>query len=166
MTQKDLGKMEKENAPTTNLSKNFTLSELTVTQTGIPNVPDERQIVNLKRLCETILEPLRQAIEKPIIVNSGFRSPAVNRKVKGSVTSQHMNGEAADICVQGLTTKDIVAEILKLNLPFHQLINEGTASGVTWVHVSVAPIGIKPKKEVLNAFGVPGKMKYQRVTIG
>ncbi|WP_061232452.1 D-Ala-D-Ala carboxypeptidase family metallohydrolase [Leptospira noguchii] len=149
-----------------NLTENFTLKEMTVTQTGLENNPDERQIANLKRLCETILEPLRQAIDKPIIVNSGFRSPAVNRKVKGSITSQHMSGEAADICVQGLTTKNIVEEIIKLNLPFHQLINEGTSSGVTWVHVSVAPIGFKPKKEVLNAFGTPGKMQYKRILIG
>lgn len=147
-----------------NLTKNFTLSEMTVTQTGLPNKPEEVHIANLKRLCETILEPLRETIGKPIIVNSGYRSPAVNRKVKGSITSQHMNGEAADICVQGLTTKDIVSEIIKLNLPFHQLINEGTSSGATWVHVSVAPIGIKPKKEVLNAFGIPGKMKFERVS--
>ncbi|UOG28959.1 D-Ala-D-Ala carboxypeptidase family metallohydrolase [Leptospira noguchii] len=149
-----------------NLSKNFTLSELTVTQTGIPNVPDERQIVNLKRLCETILEPLREAIGKPIEINSAFRSPAVNRKVKGSVTSQHMAGEAADFCVVGMSTLDVIKLIIKLKLPFHQLINEGTTTGVTWVHVSVAPQGIKPKKEILNAFGVPGRMKYQRVSIG
>ncbi|EMO41406.1 peptidase M15 [Leptospira noguchii serovar Autumnalis str. ZUN142] len=149
-----------------NLSKNFTLSQLTVTQTGLPNVPDERQIVNLKRLSEEILEPLREAIGKPIEINSGFRSPAVNRKVKGSVTSQHMAGEAADVCVAGMSTLDIVKVITKLKLPFHQLINEGTNTGVTWVHVSVAPQGIKPKKEILNAFGSPGRMKYQRVSIG
>ncbi|EMM94876.1 peptidase M15 [Leptospira interrogans serovar Zanoni str. LT2156] len=148
-----------------NLSKNFTLSELTVTQTGLPNDPDERQIVNLKRLCETILEPLREAIGKPIGINSGFRSPAVNRKIKGSVTSQHMAGEAADICVPGMKTLDVVKTIVSLNLPYHQLINEGMA-GVTWVHVSVAPQGIKPKKEILNAFGAPGRMKYQRISIG
>ncbi|EMP02333.1 D-Ala-D-Ala carboxypeptidase family metallohydrolase [Leptospira santarosai] len=149
-----------------NLSKNFTLSELTVTGTGLVNVPEERQIVNLKRLCETILEPLREAIGKPIQINSGYRSPAVNRKIKGSITSQHMAGEAADICVSGMSTLDIVKMIGKLNLPFHQLINEGTTTGVTWVHVSVSPLGIRPKKEVLNAFGVSGQMKYQRVSIG
>ncbi|EKO59735.1 peptidase M15 [Leptospira kirschneri str. H2] len=149
-----------------NLSKNFTLSELTVTQTGLPNDPDERQVVNLKRLCETILEPLREAIGKPIGINSGFRSPAVNRKVKGSVTSQHMAGEAADLCVAGMSTLDVVKTIVSLNLPFHQLINEGTTTGATWVHVSVAPQGIKPKKEILNAFGVPGRMKYQRASVG
>ncbi|EMK10130.1 MULTISPECIES: D-Ala-D-Ala carboxypeptidase family metallohydrolase [Leptospira] len=149
-----------------NLSKNFTLSELTVTQTELPNVPDERQIANLKRLCETILEPLREAIGRPIQVNSGYRSPAVNRKVKGSVTSQHMAGEAADICVSGMSALDVVKVISRLNLPFHQLINEGTTTGVTWVHVSVAPQGIKAKREILNAFGVSGKMKYQRIAIG
>ncbi|ALO00647.1 peptidase [Leptospira interrogans serovar Hardjo-prajitno] len=141
------------------------MSELTVTQTGLPNDPDERQIVNLKRLCETILEPLREAIGKPIGINSGFRSPAVNRKIKGSVTSQHMAGEAADLCVAGMSTLDVVKTIVSLNLPYHQLINEGMA-GVTWVHVSVAPQGIKPKKEILNAFGSPGRMKYQRISIG
>ncbi|WP_016755819.1 D-Ala-D-Ala carboxypeptidase family metallohydrolase [Leptospira santarosai] len=149
-----------------NLSKNFTLSELTVTGTGLPNVPDERQVVNLKRLCETILEPLRSAIGRPIQINSGYRSPAVNRKVKGSITSQHMAGEAVDICISGMNTLDVVKMIANLNLPFHQLINEGTTTGVTWVHVSVAPIGIKPKKEILNAFGIPGKMKYQRIAVG
>ncbi|EQA61831.1 D-Ala-D-Ala carboxypeptidase family metallohydrolase [Leptospira alexanderi] len=149
-----------------NLSKNFTLAELTVTQTGLVNSPDERQIINLKRLCETILEPLKEVAGKPIQVNSGYRSPAVNRKIKGSITSQHMAGEAADICVVGMSILDIVKTIIQLNLPFHQLINEGTASGVTWVHVSVAPLGVKPKKEVLNAFGIPGQMKYQRISMG
>ncbi|UPY77994.1 D-Ala-D-Ala carboxypeptidase family metallohydrolase [Leptospira weilii] len=149
-----------------NLSKNFTLAELTVTQTGLPNVPDEKQIANLKRLCETILEPLRETIGCPVGINSGYRSPAVNRKIKGSITSQHMAGEAADICVVGMSTLDLVKIIVRLKLPFHQLINEGTATGVTWVHVSVAPQGIKPKREILNAFGIPGKMKYQRVSVG
>ncbi|ULH30400.1 D-Ala-D-Ala carboxypeptidase family metallohydrolase [Leptospira weilii] len=149
-----------------NLSKNFTLAELTVTQTGLPNVPDEKQIANLKRLCETILEPLRETIGCPVQINSGYRSPAVNRKIKGSITSQHMAGEAADICVVGMSTLDLVKIIVRLKLPFHQLINEGTATGVTWVHVSVAPQGIKPKREILNAFGIPGKMKYQRVSVG
>ncbi|WP_061219665.1 D-Ala-D-Ala carboxypeptidase family metallohydrolase [Leptospira weilii] len=149
-----------------NLSKNFTLAELTVTQTGLPNVPDEKQIANLKRLCETILEPLKAVLERPVQINSGYRSPAVNRKIKGSVTSQHMAGEAADLCVVGMSTLDIVKIIVRLNLPFHQLINEGFTTGVTWVHVSVAPQGIKPKREILNAFGIPGNMKYQRVSIG
>ncbi|ASV11711.1 peptidase M15 [Leptospira santarosai] len=149
-----------------NLSENFTLPELTVTQTGLLNIPEERQIVNLKRLCETILEPLRKAIGKPIQINSGYRSPAVNRKIKGSITSQHMAGEAADICISGMSAFDVVKIIANLNLPFHQLINEGTSSGVTWVHVSVAPQGIKPKREILNAFRAPGRMKYQRVSVG
>ncbi|EMY23615.1 peptidase M15 [Leptospira interrogans serovar Australis str. 200703203] len=149
-----------------NLSKNFTLAELTVTQTGIANVPDEKQIANLKRLCETILEPLRETIGRPIQINSGYRSPAVNRKIKGSVTSQHMAGEAVDLCVVGMSALDIVKIIVKLNLPFHQLINEGFTTGVTWVHVSVPPLGIKPKREILNAFGIPGKMKYQRISVG
>ncbi|KGE26914.1 peptidase M15, partial [Leptospira interrogans serovar Lai] len=74
--------------------------------------------------------------------------------------------EAADLSIAGMSTLDVVKLIVKLKLPFHQLINEGTTTGVTWVHVSVAPQGIKPKKEILNAYGASGRMKYQRVSIG
>ncbi|EKR89679.1 peptidase M15 [Leptospira santarosai str. CBC379] len=158
--------MNTQEETTMRLTKNFTLAELTVTQTGLLNKPEEIHVTNLKRLCETILEPLRDSVGKPIWINSGYRSPAVNRKVKGSVTSQHMAGEAADLVVSGMNTLDVVKTIVKLNLPFHQLISEGTTTGVTWVHVSIAPIGIKPKKQVLSAFGEPGKMQYQRTSIG
>ncbi|EMJ96735.1 D-Ala-D-Ala carboxypeptidase family metallohydrolase [Leptospira alstonii] len=149
-----------------NLSNNFTLKQLTVTETGLANVPDERSIESLKRLCETILEPLYENVKLTISISSGFRSPVVNRKVKGSVTSQHMRGEAVDFGIKGMSKTEICKKILELDLPFHQLINEGTISGATWVHVSIAPDGVKPKKEFLNANGFSGKMKYQRVSIG
>ncbi|TGK25379.1 D-Ala-D-Ala carboxypeptidase family metallohydrolase [Leptospira stimsonii] len=149
-----------------NLSKNFTLIQMTVTETGLSNIPDEKSTESLKRLCETILEPLQESVGLPISVSSGYRSPEVNRKVKGSPTSQHMKGEAADFGIEGMSKTDICKKIIELDLPFHQLINEGTVSGATWVHVSIAPKGVKPKKEILNAHGVSGNMKYQRVSIG
>ncbi|EMF80898.1 peptidase M15 [Leptospira weilii serovar Topaz str. LT2116] len=148
-----------------NLSENFTLEQMTVTETGLENKPDDQAIESLKRLCETILEPLFEAVRLPISVSSGYRSPAVNRKIKGSVTSQHMRGEAVDFGIKGMSKQDICKKILELNLPFHQLINEGSSNGATWIHVSVAPKGVKPKKEYLNAFGSQGKMKYQRVGV-
>ncbi|WP_078124760.1 D-Ala-D-Ala carboxypeptidase family metallohydrolase [Leptospira alexanderi] len=148
-----------------NLSKNFTLERMTVTETGLENNPDEKSIESLKRLCETILEPLYESVGLPISISSGYRSPAVNRKIKGSITSQHMRGEAIDFGIKGMTKSEICKKILDLNLPFHQLINEGTSSGATWVHVSIAPDGVKPKKEYLNGFGSQGKMKYQRIGV-
>ncbi|EMN90471.1 D-Ala-D-Ala carboxypeptidase family metallohydrolase [Leptospira weilii] len=149
-----------------NLSKNFTIKQLTVTQTGLENNPDEKSIESLKRLCETILEPLYESVGLPISVSSGYRSPTINRKIKGSPTSQHTKGQAADFGIKGMSKSDICKKILELDLPFHQLINEGTVSGATWVHVSIAPEGVKPKKEFLNAYGATGTMKYQRVSIG
>ncbi|EMO46612.1 D-Ala-D-Ala carboxypeptidase family metallohydrolase [Leptospira santarosai] len=149
-----------------NLSKNFTLEQLTVTETGLENKPDDQAIESLKRLCEAILEPLFEAVKLPISVSSGYRSPAVNRKIKGSVTSQHMRGEAADFGIKGMSKQEICKKILELNLPFHQLINEGIQNGATWVHVSIAPNGVKPKKEYMNGFSSLGKIKYQRISIG
>ncbi|RHX91469.1 peptidase M15 [Leptospira yasudae] len=149
-----------------NLSKNFTLEQLTITETGLKNSPDENAIGNLKVLCETILEPLYENVKLPISISSGYRSPEINRKIKGSPTSQHTKGQAVDFGIKGMSKSEICKKIVDLDLPFHQLINEGTTSGATWVHVSIAPKGVKPKKEFLNAFGVSGKMKYQRVSIG
>lgn len=149
-----------------NLSKNFTLEQLTVTETGLKNKPDDQSIESLKRLCETILEPLFEDVGLPISISSGYRSPEINRKIKGSATSQHMKGEAVDFGIKGMSKVEICKKIIDLDLPYHQLINEGTTSGATWIHVSIAPNGVKPKKEFLNANGISGKMKYQRVSIG
>lgn len=79
------------------LTKNFSLEELCETSTGIPNVPFSFAIENLRKLCENILQPLRDAIGESIHINSGYRNPLVNKAVKGSNTSAHMRGTAADI---------------------------------------------------------------------
>jgi uncharacterized protein YcbK (DUF882 family) len=81
-----------------NLSEHFTLDELTRTGAGLPNVPDEASRAKLQILCNELLEPIRRILgNKPIKVNSGFRSPEVNKKIGGAKHSQHMKGEAADI---------------------------------------------------------------------
>lgn len=88
----------------TKLTPHFTLEELTTTKTGLNNFPNEYCINNLRRLCHDILEPLREYLTEhvthrdvSIIVNSAFRSPAVNQAVGGVKTSQHLLGQAADI---------------------------------------------------------------------
>jgi zinc D-Ala-D-Ala carboxypeptidase len=122
-----------------NLTPHFTLQEMTVSQTavrmGINNTPNARQITNLTRLCENILEPFRAMVGKPINISSGFRNPTVNSLVGGSSTSQHMKGEATDFTVEGLTVQQLFDLIRTSALPYDQLIQEFDS----WVHVSFGP---------------------------
>ena len=103
------------------LSKNFHLFELIVSQTaaraGLDNRPNMQAQKNLDRLCDTVLQPLRDAIGKPIIVTSGYRSPEVNRRVGGSSTSAHCYGCAADIHVPGMSSLELMRKIHGLKLP-------------------------------------------------
>lgn len=118
------------------LSEHFTLEELIVSQTaardGLKNIPNAEQIESLRSLCVTILEPLRLRLKRPVVVNSGFRSVTVNRRVGGSAKSQHCRGEAADIIVPGIPVADVIQVIKSLYLPIDQVIDEFGA----WVHVS------------------------------
>jgi uncharacterized protein YcbK (DUF882 family) len=118
-----------------NLSKNFTLSEFTESATAskykLDNTPSPEVIKNLEKLCVNCLQKLRDKIGMPIKISSGYRSILVNKKVKGSDTSQHIKGEAADIKVEGLTPKQLYNYILNNGIPFDQLILEPT-----WVHIS------------------------------
>ena len=98
------------------LSPNFTLKELTHSETaerlGLDNTPDEKVKANLVRLAR-MLEEVRRILGRPIMVNSAYRSPAVNKAIGSKPTSQHCLGCAADIRVPGLTPDDIVKEIIK-----------------------------------------------------
>ncbi len=134
------------------LSEHFTLAELTTTNTGLDNEPNKEVVMNLKRLVTTVLEPLRVHIDKPLIVNSGYRSQAVNMKVGGSKTSAHMNGLAADIRAEGMTAAELAIVIAHTGLPYDKAINEHG-----WVHVQVAPLGLMPKNELYTAVFADGK---------
>ena len=136
------------------LSKSFTLAELCVTGIGKPNVPGADEIKALQALVEDILQPLRDAVGVPVNVTSGYRSPAVNRAVGGSRTSQHVLGEAADIVVAGMAPRAVCQKIIDMGLPFDQLIQEFGR----WTHVSRGP---KNRRQVLTARrGKDGRVQY------
>ena len=135
----------------TNLSQHFKLGELCKTKTGIENVPNEAQVENLKRVCRW-LERLRKRWndlygegDDPIIINSGFRSPEVNRAVSGATSSNHLTGCAVDIrCIgieQALRYASILLDISDLNNEdFDELLIE-LKKGVVWIHFAVRPWG-------------------------
>ena len=132
----------------TQLTKNFTLEELTKTSKPYPNVPSSVQIKNLTDLAVYILQPIRDYVKKAVIVNSAFRSPEVNKAVGGATTSQHLEGKAADIVIPGYSNQDIIDIIYRLGLPFDQVIDE-KLQGAEWVHVSYN--GSKGRKQWLTA---------------
>lgn len=133
---------------------NFSLSELTVTSTGQSNIPAEQETECLRALAVKILQPLRDAIGRPVRVTSAFRNEVVNRRVGGAATSQHRLGQAADIKVPGLSSKELAQKIIALNLPFDQLIEEFGS----WVHVSYSP---RHRRQVLTAITERGKTVYK-----
>ena len=138
------------------LTTNFSLAELTASQVaarkGIPNNPTAGQIENLKKLCESILQPIRNHYDSPVIISSGFRTPELCVLINSSINSQHAKGQAADLQVIGVDNKAL-AKYIKENLDFDQLILEfykeavGPHSG--WVHVSY--VGKENRKQSLTA---------------
>ena len=134
------------------LSKNFSLEEMcrsnTASVRGLPNVPNAEQVKNLQHLCENVLQPLRDHLGKPVVINSGFRSQAVNMAVGGAKNSQHTKGEAADIkCKDYPYAKEIYSWIMD-NLKFDQVILERKGKAV-WVHVSFRTNG-KNRQQALT----------------
>ena len=132
------------------LSKNFSLAELTKSQTaerkGIPNTPTADHIYNLTALCENILQPIRNEFGS-FIVSSGYRSPELCEAIGSKATSQHAKGEAADFEVAGISNYKL-ATWIEENLPFDQLILECFQGGNSgWIHCSYVPDG---RKETLT----------------
>jgi hypothetical protein len=116
-----------------NLSEHFTLEELTFTNhREYDNTPNQVQIDNLTRLAE-FLEKVRYTLyDRPIIIDSGFRSPEVNHAVGSTSVSQHLKGCAADIRVPDMTPAEVVKAIYDADLPYDQLILE-----LGWTHISI-----------------------------
>lgn len=126
------------------ISKHITLAEATksqeATRLGMNNTPTAEHLTAMTTVAERIFEPIREMHGKPIAITSFYRSPAVNKRIGGSTTSQHCLGEAmdidADVFDNGITNKQIF-DYIKDRLEFDQLIWEfGTPSNPDWVHAS------------------------------
>jgi hypothetical protein len=148
-----------------NLSPNFTLSEMTKSETalrhGMDNTPNQEQISNMQALAVNVLQPIRDHYKRGVKVNSGFRHPDVNARVGGSRTSDHTRGMAADIEIPGVANAEL-AEWVQQNLDYTQLILEFYTPGIPdsgWVHVSYDPANLK--KQVLTAMRENGKTVYK-----
>jgi len=119
------------------ISKHISLEEATLSPTGlrlgIDNTPNEEILVNMKLVAERCFEPIRSWYNQPIKVNSFYRCEALNKAVKGSATSQHVQGKAIDISTGTKTGNKLIYEWAKNNLIFDQLINE---YDYAWVHIS------------------------------
>jgi hypothetical protein len=146
------------------LTANFSLHELTKSETalrmGFDNTPSEAEIASLRLLAEKVLQPVRDHFGKGVKVNSGYRSPESNAAVKGSSTSDHCFGRAADIEIPGVPNAELAQWIMD-NLDYTQLILEFYTPGIPdsgWVHVSFDPANLK--KQELTAMKVAGKTQY------
>lgn len=141
------------------LSPHFTLAEMTVSQTasrmGLANVPPSSAVAALRRLCAELLEPIRAHFGRPVIVTSGYRSPAVNKACRGSATSQHCFGQAADFTIPGVSNIDLAQWIMR-NLKYDQLIYEFGESG--WIHASWREGALRSQE--LTARRVQSRTRY------
>lgn len=141
----------------TPLSEHFTLEELTASETAerfnIDNTPMPEHLNNLVRLAEFLEEIKKLLGGKPVMINSAYRGPAVNEKVGGSKSSQHMVGCAADLRIPGMTPDEVCRAIIASDLPFDQLIREfydPTKVAGGWTHISVPNSKeMTPRKQAL-----------------
>jgi hypothetical protein len=135
----------------------FTIEEMYASDTakrlGIDNKPTTQKMINLVYLCAHVLEPLRVAMNEPIKIGSGYRCEKLNRAVGGVYNSQHLKGQAADLCIDGDIKKGRRwFNYIKDHLPFDQLIWEhNPKTGSYWVHVSyVFPDFGKNRRQAIN----------------
>ena len=138
----------------TRISKNFTLEELCASSTakakGIKNVPGQEQIINLCALVHNVLQPLRDKYGGEVKIGSGYRSPALNKAVGGVSNSQHMTGQAADLCIDGDLAKgrkwiEIILEWCDFD---HLIWEKNPKTGNYWVHVSFRADGKNRRQHI------------------
>jgi urease beta subunit len=132
------------------ISKHITLQEATESATalrmGIKNVPNEVELDAMKFVAKNLFEPIREWYDKPIKINSFYRCLALNKAVKGSVTSGHVLGNSIDISAGNKVENKKIFEFIKLSgLDFDQVILE---FGGVWVHISLKKSG--NRKQVLH----------------
>lgn len=131
------------------LSENFELSEFTqsdtATRKGIANDPGVTEVKAIENLAVKLLQPLRKAYGKRMVINSGYRCPELNKAVGGVPTSQHVKGEAADVAC---THPAYLVECLKKSgLDFDQCIQYST-----FVHLSLKVAGANRKQYLKGGY--------------
>ena len=149
------------------LSKNFSLDELTKSQTaerkGIDNTPSPEHQENLEKLCRHVLQRVRDHFGKVVTVSSGYRSPELCTAIGSKITSQHAKGQAADFEIFGVSNKAL-ADYIDSELHYDQLIleywNESDPNS-GWVHCSFSEGN--NRKQYLRAYKENGKTKYESV---
>lgn len=141
----------------TPVTMHFVIEELYASKTakakGIDNKPPIQPLICLVYLAAYVLEPLRSAMNEPIIISSGYRCEQLNRAVGGVSNSQHMKGQAVDISIDGDMKKGRRwFDYIRQHLQFDQLIWEHDRSGTYWIHVSFVPpaYGRNRKKVIDN----------------
>ena len=128
---------------------NFTMSELLKSDIAekynISNIPDKKSLDNMLTLIIECLQPIRNFIDKPMNISSGYRSPRLNGHplINGAQNSQHVTGQAVDFTVKGLTPKQVIEKVIASGVEFDQLICEHNI----WTHISYNKG--KNRKEVL-----------------
>ena len=149
------------------LSNNFSLNELTKSQTaerkGIDNTPSGDHQENLKKLCENVLQPVRDHFGKVVTISSGYRSPELCTAIGSKITSQHAKGQAADFEIFGVSNKTL-ADYIDSELHYDQLILEywkESDPNSGWVHCSFSEG--QNRKQYLRAYKEDGKTKYEPV---
>ena len=149
------------------LTSNFSLLELTKSQTaerkGIDNTPSPEHQENLKLLCESVLQPIRDHFGKVVTISSGYRSPELCTAIGSKITSQHAKGQAADFEIFGLSNK-FLADYINSELYYDQLIleywNESDPNS-GWVHCSFSEG--QNRKQYLRAYKENGSTKYEPI---
>ena len=147
-----------------NLSAHFSLGEFTRSESakrhGVSNDPTPEHLQNIIKLCEKVLEPIRAKFG-PINISSGYRSKVLNHYINGALSSQHCEGKAADLYIDGFSTvtNTEIFNYIKDSLDFDQVIWEmGDSNKPDWVHVSYNEG--KNRKQALKARKVNGKSVY------
>lgn len=143
------------------VTEHFTLGEFVMSSTaarlGIDNAPPARVEATLRNVLIPAMQRVRDLLEVPVIIKSGYRSPALNSAVRGAPNSQHVTGHAADFIAPGYgAPRAVCAHLLAhlAHLRFDQLIHEGG-----WVHISFGP---RPRNEVLTAHFTAAGVSYTR----
>ena len=149
------------------LTANFSLNELTKSQTaerkGIDNTPSTPHQENLKKLCENVLQPIRDYSSKVVTISSGYRSEKLCLAIGSKTTSQHAKGQAADFEIFGVSNKEL-ADYIHYNLNYDQLILEywkESDPNSGWVHCSYT--NGNNRRQYLRAYKENGSTKYEPV---